>query len=327
MRILMLGNSLTEANALPQMLAKLTGAEVVTHTRNGARLAEHLHPNTALGAKTLKALKEEQWDYVVLQESSDGPLKNGPKFLEAADKLCERIRANGATPVFFATWAYQRNSKKLKAMKMNYNDMADLLYRAYHEAARQNGALVADAGRKFQGQFSAADLYSPDGCHPSENGSRLAAEALASVILADCSAPMEVTDTLQEVSTARVSDPHLRILYIWRLLEELTDEQHTLTTIDIQQLLLDKYGIRVHRTTLPKDIEILRAGGIDVAAVRRQRMHYYMAGRKFSTAQLQQLLMLVSTSDVLSDAERSLLSDKLLTLASRPVAEELRKTL
>ena len=52
MRILMLGNSFTFANDMPVMLAELTGAEVVQHTRGGARLSEHLNPSTKLGAKT-----------------------------------------------------------------------------------------------------------------------------------------------------------------------------------------------------------------------------------------------------------------------------------
>ena len=68
MRILMLGNSFTSANNLPQLIAKRTGAEVVAHTRGGARLREHLNPNTKMGAKTLAALKEEPWDFVILQE-------------------------------------------------------------------------------------------------------------------------------------------------------------------------------------------------------------------------------------------------------------------
>lgn len=46
MRILMLGNSFTTANDLPGRLAALTGAEVVCHTRGGARLSEHLNPGT-----------------------------------------------------------------------------------------------------------------------------------------------------------------------------------------------------------------------------------------------------------------------------------------
>ena len=48
----MLGNSFTSANNLPQLIAKRTGAEVVAHTRGGARLKEHLNPNTKMGAKT-----------------------------------------------------------------------------------------------------------------------------------------------------------------------------------------------------------------------------------------------------------------------------------
>lgn len=44
MRILMLGNSLTFANGMPRMLEELTGAEVVYHTRGGARLSEQSIP-------------------------------------------------------------------------------------------------------------------------------------------------------------------------------------------------------------------------------------------------------------------------------------------
>ena len=49
MRILMLGNSFIFTNNMPQMLANLTGAKVVHHTRGGARLSEQLNPNTDPG--------------------------------------------------------------------------------------------------------------------------------------------------------------------------------------------------------------------------------------------------------------------------------------
>ena len=44
MRILMFGNSFTTANHMPDMLAELTGAEIVQHTRGGERLADQLNP-------------------------------------------------------------------------------------------------------------------------------------------------------------------------------------------------------------------------------------------------------------------------------------------
>ena len=60
MRILMLGNSFIFTNHMPQMLADLTGAEVIHHTRGGARLSEQLNPNTRLGSQTQAARSEER---------------------------------------------------------------------------------------------------------------------------------------------------------------------------------------------------------------------------------------------------------------------------
>ena len=48
----MLGNSFTFANNMPKTLANLIDAEVVQHTRGGARLAEQLNPDTKMGGMT-----------------------------------------------------------------------------------------------------------------------------------------------------------------------------------------------------------------------------------------------------------------------------------
>ena len=88
MRILMLGNSFIFTNDLPKILADLTGAEVVQHTRGGARLSEQLNPATALGACTQAALATERWDYVVLQEMSHGPITAPKSFFSSVARLC-----------------------------------------------------------------------------------------------------------------------------------------------------------------------------------------------------------------------------------------------
>ena len=124
MRILMLGNSFTAANDLPQRLAQLTGAEVMAHTRGGARLAEQLNPKTKLGARTLAALEGEPLDFVILQEMSHGPISSPQSFFTSVKRLCEWIRAKGATPVLFATWAYEKGGAKLAAKGWDYEDMA-----------------------------------------------------------------------------------------------------------------------------------------------------------------------------------------------------------
>ena len=125
MRILMLGNSFTFYNDMPSMLAELTGAEVIHHTRGGARLAEQLNPETQMGAKTLEALGKEAWDYVVLQEMSNGPITSRESFMNSVSALCEKIRAAGAVPILYATWAYKKDCDKLE--EINIPDMVQEL--------------------------------------------------------------------------------------------------------------------------------------------------------------------------------------------------------
>ena len=182
MRILMLGNSFTFTNDMPQMLAGLTGAEVVHHTRGGARLSEQLNPGTRLGGRTQAALQKEKWDYVVLQEMSHGPITAPKSFFSSVERLCRQIRVTGAVPILFATWAYQKGGAKLTDKGWDYDEMARKLSEACHKAARENNALTADVGRRFYELSDTQDLYAADGVHPSELGSHIAAEAITAVI-------------------------------------------------------------------------------------------------------------------------------------------------
>ena len=182
MRILMLGNSFIFTNNMPQMLANLTGAKVVHHTRGGAQLSEQLNPNTRLGSQTQAALQKEKWDYVVLQEMSHGPCTSPGSFFASVERLCAQIRAAGAVPVLYATWAYQEGGAKLAAKGWDYETMARTLSEAYRQAARENHALLAEVGEQFHEHSRTENLYVADSVHPNALGSRIAAETLASVI-------------------------------------------------------------------------------------------------------------------------------------------------
>ena len=50
---------------------------------------------------------------MILQEMSHGPLTSRNSFLKNAGRLCAWIREEGATPLLFATWAYQEGSQAL----------------------------------------------------------------------------------------------------------------------------------------------------------------------------------------------------------------------
>ena len=186
LRILMLGNSLTYYNNMPSMLAELTGAEIVTHTRGGAHLKEHLDPDSKMGVSTQQALAEGHWDYVVLQEQSAEPIDTeSGEYLDSVTRLSELAREAGATPIIYATWPYQEGADRYNKLNVSREEMGKLLHDAFVNAASSTGALMADVETAFS-QASAEDmLYSSDGVHPSSIGSRLAAEVIAKTIEED----------------------------------------------------------------------------------------------------------------------------------------------
>ena len=181
MRILMLGNSFTSTNHLPERLAQLTRAEVTAHTRGGARLAEQLNPGTRMGARTQAALRDGHWDYVILQEMSNGPITAKAKFLDSVRRLSALIREHGAEPVLYATWAYE-NEERLVALGLTRAEMHRQLQESFREAAAENQLLTANVGTCFAAYTGPEPLYAADGVHPSPFGTELAAQALADAL-------------------------------------------------------------------------------------------------------------------------------------------------
>ena len=178
----MLGNSLTTANNLPDNLASKLNAEVTVHARSGARLSEHLNPDTTMGKLTLSALANEKFDYVILQEMSKAPAVNTEAFLKSASRLRELIHKNGAIPIFYATWGYRNGSTKLTSTKMTYDEMYSKMHSAYLKATKDNDALIADVCKMFYEYPNNEILYAADGVHPSELGTNLVADCIIATI-------------------------------------------------------------------------------------------------------------------------------------------------
>lgn len=182
MRILMLGNSFTFYSDMPKMLQEILGAEVRHHTRGGADLAAQLDPEDELGIATANALRNETWDYVVLQEKSDGPILARTDFFQNIKALCKQIRANGAVPVLYATWPFQKESLRLRELGISYEEMYDKLHKAYEQAAEENDALMADVGTQIYQLSEKQALYDVDGFHPNQTASEIAAKIIAQTI-------------------------------------------------------------------------------------------------------------------------------------------------
>ncbi len=155
---------------------------MVVHARGGARLAEHLNPATKLGAKTQAALANESWDYVVLQEMSNGPVKFRERFLQATAALCELIRTSGASPILYATWAYAPSSSKLSKLELSYEQMHEGMRDAFAEASECNHLPTAWVCDAFFTHAERETLYAADGVHPSTAGAKVAARVISETI-------------------------------------------------------------------------------------------------------------------------------------------------
>ena len=68
------------------------------------------------------------------------------------------------------------------------------------------------------------------------------------------------------------SDAKLRPLYLAKILYEMTDEDHYLTTAQLIQLLEEKYGIKAHRQTIKAEVELLIMTAFCTMQKPRQRL-------------------------------------------------------
>lgn len=85
--------------------------------------------------------------------------------------------------------------------------------------------------------------------------------------------PAKKDDKIQE------NDTRLRLFYLYRLLEQHTDEEHPKTTNQLRDLMEKEHGIAMHRTTVYNDIELLKKQAfISTATVPGQMSTIWRAG-------------------------------------------------
>src|SRR5687767_3452129 len=101
MNILFVGNSFTQRNNLPGLIAKMaeTRGHELRHTlisAGGASLRQHWN-----AGKAPRAIESGDYDRVVLQEQSTLPIKNAARFAENVRLFDPAIKAAGAATVVY----------------------------------------------------------------------------------------------------------------------------------------------------------------------------------------------------------------------------------
>jgi hypothetical protein len=182
-RVLFVGNSYTYVNQLPSTFELLAYAgdrsvEVEMVADGGESLADHV------GSEDVKeALRSAKWNIVVLQEESVIPASQGlrqSQMYPAARELVDEIRAAGAQPMFFATWAH-RDGWPENGLR-TYASMQSAVDAGYTEIARDLHVAVAPVGDVWAAALAEAararrlpGLWVADGSHPTRRGTYLAA--------------------------------------------------------------------------------------------------------------------------------------------------------
>lgn len=116
----------------------------------------------------------------------------------------------------------------------------------------------------------------------------------------------------------------LKILYLYKIFLDKTDEQHYLTMSDIvNQLKL--YGISAGRKALYEDIEALKAYGLDIITIKGRVSAYYVASRDFELPELKLLADAVSSSRFLTERKSSELLKKIENLSSVHEAKQIQR--
>lgn len=119
----------------------------------------------------------------------------------------------------------------------------------------------------------------------------------------------------------------IRPLYIAKILYEKTDEEHLLTTAQIEAILREEYGMDTYRKTIKADIEVLQKFGLDIEVVRASQNKYHILTRVFSVPEIKLLMDAVESSKFISKKKSEELTAKLGTLAGQHHAAILKRNI
>ena len=123
------------------------------------------------------------------------------------------------------------------------------------------------------------------------------------------------------------NDGRMRMLRILELLRSETDAEHPLSTAQIERKLRERWGIDAYRITIQKDIAALCAAGYEIETIRSTQNRYYLSVRLFELPELKLLIDAVESSKFITDRKSRVLTEKLMSLASRSEAGQLRRNI
>lgn len=116
----------------------------------------------------------------------------------------------------------------------------------------------------------------------------------------------------------------IKLMLLWDLLRQNTDEEHPLSTNQIIYKL-EELGIAVERKTLYEDIKVLQANGYEIMCARDRANRYYVEDRDFDVPELRVLLDCVQSATFITPKKTKDFVNKIANLAGTKRAEVLKQ--
>ena len=123
------------------------------------------------------------------------------------------------------------------------------------------------------------------------------------------------------------NDGKMRVLRILELLRNETDENHPISTAEIERTLKARWDLDTYRITIQKDIAALCAAGYGIETIRSTQNKYYFSGRLFELPELKLLIDAVESSKFITQKKSRILIEKLTSIASINEAGKLRRNI
>ncbi len=179
-KILFVGNSLTYTNQLPLLVEKEAKEHgLIVHTSLVA------YPNYAIedhwnDGKVRQLLEKERYDFLILQQGPSSLAEGRQMLLDYGAKFKSVCEAQQTQLVFYMVWP-----------SLRYYQSFDKVIQNYTNAAQSTDALLCPVGSVWKAyieQTKDRSYYGPDGFHPSEKGSTVAAQVIVKTLFPEITA-------------------------------------------------------------------------------------------------------------------------------------------
>ncbi|MBR5894177.1 MAG: hypothetical protein IKZ13_01380 [Akkermansia sp.] len=184
-RLLIIGNSYTFYNRLPDVIQAIANAErypMEVESYTAGAMSLHGFLTTPQHAQAAKLLREGDFDWVLLQDQSQTPAYKPDETMAAVGQWCKIARQQKTKPVLFLTWAHASQTNGKMTLQTAMQDDTSL---TYCRAAVDNKAAVAPVGeawRRWYRKHPDKPLHLDDMSHPTPEGTYLAACVIYSSI-------------------------------------------------------------------------------------------------------------------------------------------------